>query len=119
MKQALSDKNKVFISENKKADEFSYLPDGTTASTKLNVIIGKRSSGKTYNLEHIYSSKDNRSENIKYVPQFSLTGKSEESKFKELVKDEQQRIISNYLEPLRKLTDRILDIDNDGFSIKS
>lgn len=113
LKQALSDKNKVFISENKKADEFSYLPDGTTASTKLNVIIGKRSSGKTYNLEHIYSSKDNRSENIKYVPQFSLTGKSEESKFKELVKDEQQRIISNYLEPLRKLTDRILDIDNE------
>ena len=67
MKQALSDKNKVFISENKKADEFSYLPDGTTASTKLNVIIGKRSSGKTYNLEHIYSSKDNRSENIKHA----------------------------------------------------
>ena len=64
-------------------------------------------------MEHIYSSKDNRSENIKYVPQFSLTGKSEESKFKELVKDEQQRIISNYLEPLRKLTDRILDIDNE------
>ena len=113
LKQALSDKNKVFISENKKADEFSYLPDGTTASTKLNVIMGKRSSGKTYNLEHIYRSMDNKSENIKYVPQFSLTGKSEESKFKELVKDEQQRIISNYLEPLRKLTDIILDINNE------
>ncbi len=113
LKNALSDKNKVFLSENKKADEFSYLSDGTTASTKLNVIIGKRSSGKTYNLKHIYSSKDNKDDNIKYIEQFSLTGKSEESKFKDLVKEEQQKIISNYLEPLRKLTDRVLNINNE------
>ena len=113
LKNALSDKNKVFLSENKKADEFSYLADGTTASTKLNVIIGKRSSGKTYNLKHIYSSADNKEDNIKYIEQFSLTGKSEESKFKDLVKNEQQKIISNYLEPLRKLTDRVLDINNE------
>lgn len=111
LKNALSDKNKVYLSESKKTDEFSYLSDGTSASTKLNVIIGKRSSGKTYNLNHIESSKDNKNNNIKFVKQFSLTGQSEENKFKELVKDEQQKIITDYLEPLRKFTDKILDID--------
>lgn len=111
LKNALSDKNKVFLSESKKSDEFAYLSDGTSASTKLNVIIGKRSSGKTYNLKQIYSSADNKDDNIKFVKQFELTGKSEEDKFKELVTSEKQKIITDYLEPIRKLTDKIIDID--------
>ena len=99
LKMALSDKNKVFINDLKNDLELEILPDGTTASSKLNVIIGKRSSGKTFNLDRIYASNDDN--NIKYVKQFSLTGKSEESKFAELVNSEQRDLIEQYLMPLR------------------
>ena len=109
LKNALCDKTKVFISSNKNNEEFAFLPDGTLASTKLNIIMGKRSSGKTYNLKQINNSGD--SNNIKFITQFSLTGKSEEEKFKELTEKEQENVINDYLKPLRKLVDTILEID--------
>ena len=109
LKNALCDKTKVFISSNKNNEEFAFLPDGTLASTKLNVIMGKRSSGKTYNLKQINNSGD--SNNVKFITQFSLTGKSEEEKFKELTEKEQENVINDYLKPLRKLVDTILEID--------
>lgn len=109
LKTALSDKNKVFINDKKNDFEFEILPDGTTASSKLNVVIGKRSSGKTFNLNRIYASNDDN--NIKYIKQFSLTGKSEETKFKELINNEQRNLIEQYLMPFKKITYRLLDID--------
>lgn len=109
LKNALCDKTKVFISSNKNNEEFAFLPDGTLASTKLNVIMGKRSSGKTYNLKQINNSEDTN--NIKFVTQFSLTGKSEEEKFKELTEKEQETVINDYLKPLKKLVDTALEID--------
>lgn len=111
LKNVLCDKTKVFISSNRNNEEFAFLPDGTLASTKLNVIMGKRSSGKTYNLKQINNSRDTNNDNIKFVTQFSLTGKSEEEKFKELTEKEQETVINNYLKPLRKLVDTLLDID--------
>lgn len=109
LKMALSDKNKVFINDLKNDLELEILPDGTTASSKLNVIIGKRSSGKTFNLDRIYASNDDN--NIKYVKQFSLTGRSEETKFTELVNNEQRDLIEQYLIPFKNITDKVLDID--------
>lgn len=109
LKNALSDKNKVFINDSKSSSEIEILPDGTAASSGLNVIIGKRSSGKTYTLNRIYASNDG--DNIKYVRQFSLTGKSEEKKFNELVNNEQSDLIDEYLSPLKNITNKVLDID--------
>lgn len=109
LKIALSDKNKVFINDSKNDYEFEILPDGTTASSKLNVIIGKRSSGKTFNLDRINASRDDN--NIKYIKQFSLTGNSEITKFNELVKNEQTLLIEQYLVPFKNLTDNVLEID--------
>lgn len=110
IKNALADKEKVFLSESKKTDEFAFLSDGTSASTKLNVVMGKRSSGKTYNLKQINNSGERN--NIKFVKQFSLTGQSEEKRFEELVTEEQQTIIHDYLNPLRDIVDTMLDIDD-------
>ena len=53
IKYALMDKTKVFITGSKKDNEFIFSQDGLVASTKLNVIIGKRSSGKTYTLIYL------------------------------------------------------------------
>lgn len=109
LKIALSDKNKVFVNDLKNDYEFEILPDGTTASSKLNVIIGKRSSGKTFNLDRINASSDDN--NIKYIKQFSLTGNSEITKFNQLVENEQTLLIEQYLAPFKNLTDNVLEID--------
>ena len=109
LKLALSDKNKVFVNDLKNDYEFEILPDGTTASSKLNVIIGKRSSGKTFNLDRINASSDEN--NIKYIKQFSLTGNSEKTKFDELVNNEQTILLDQYLAPFKSLTDNVLEID--------
>ena len=113
LKNALSDKTKVFISSNKNNEEFAFLLDGTLASTKLNVIMGKRSSGKTYNLKQIYNSRDIKG-NINFVKQFSLTGNSEEEKFKTLIEKEQETVINSYLKPLQKLVDSMLDLEDSS-----
>lgn len=109
LKMALSDKNKVFLNDQKKDSELEILSDGTTASSKLNVILGKRSSGKTFNLDKIYASSEDN--NIKYVKQFSLTGNSEKSKFDELVNNEQRDLIDQYLIPLKNITNKLLNIN--------
>lgn len=109
LKIALSDKNKVFVNDLKNDCEFEILPDGTTASSKLNVIIGKRSSGKTFNLDRINASSDEN--NIKYIKQFSLTGNSEKTKFDELVNNEQTILLDQYLAPFKSLTNNVLEID--------
>ena len=111
LKNALTSKNNVFLSESKKDDEFAFLSDGTSASTKLNVILGKRSTGKTYNLDIINRLK--YSEKIKYVPQFSLTGNSETEAFNKLTLDEQYDVINEYLKNFKKLTDDIYDVTDD------
>lgn len=115
LKNALSDRQKVFISNNKNIEEFAFLNDGTLASTGLNVILGKRSSGKTYNLKKIYSSNDHN--NIKMIKQFSLTGNSEEDKFNSLVLEEQENIINDYLKPLNEITMNVLNLIEEEITI--
>lgn len=68
------DKNKVFLNDSKNDNEFIFSSDGLVASTKLNVIIGKRSSGKIYALNNIKEAFD--TSNIKYIKQFEITKKS-------------------------------------------
>lgn len=110
LKFTLSDKNKVFINGQKKDGEFEIAEDGTLASTNLNVIMGKRSSGKTFTLDRIYNLRDKK--DIKYIKQFSLTGNSEKNKFEELVQNEQTTLIEEYLKPLKELTDKLLNNEN-------
>ena len=113
IKAALADKKKVYLNKDKKSDVFEYSYDGSIASTKLNVIIGKRSSGKTYNLNRVWDTREQHYKNIYYIQQFSLTGNSEESKFNELRAKEKDSIIADYLEPLKQLTSKVLSVDID------
>lgn len=112
LKNSLRDKTKVYLSYSKKDDEFTILPNGTSGSTKLNVILGKRSSGKTYTLEQIKKTmQDGKS--VKYIEQFSLTGSSEKDKYESLIIADQQTFINDYLEPLRNITTDILSISKE------
>ena len=79
IKCAIEDRSKVFISIKDDENEIEYLPDGSTISTNLNVILGTRTSGKTYNIEKMKEVFDD--ESCLYVPQFSLIGDAEDIRF--------------------------------------
>lgn len=117
LKLALTDNTKVYLNNEKKNNEFVFLPDGSIASTKLNVIVGKRSSGKTTMLNKIYSNRDYLSDNIKYIKQFSLTGDSEETKFSDLMNKFMENKVEEYLEPYKCYVKKIIDIDDDYLNI--
>lgn len=67
IKYALSDKTKVHLSDSEGHQLFQVLPD-VKISTGLTVILGGRSSGKSFTLNRINAAY----ENVKYIRQFSL-----------------------------------------------
>lgn len=109
IKYGLMDKTRVFITENKNDNEFIFTQDGLVASTKLNVIIGKRSSGKTYTLEKIKKAFD--TSEIKYIKQFEITEKSGSEKFKEITQKGYEKITNEYVNPIDDVIHSILGID--------
>lgn len=112
LKLSLSDKNKVFLNKKKKENDFAYLLDDTPASTHLNVIVGKRSSGKTYNLNRIYNTYG--PEKVKYIKQFELTKESDDKEFNKILNDGEENFINDYLMPIQKLTTDLLEINNNN-----
>ena len=103
------DKTRVYITESKNDNEFIFTQDGLVASTKLNVIIGKRSSGKTHTLENI--KKTFEKSDIKYIKQFEITEKSGSEKFEEITKKGYEKITNDYINPINDIIPTILEID--------
>jgi hypothetical protein len=81
IKSALRDKHKVFLSRDDGNDFFDALDNGLKLSTGLNVIIGERSTGKSYTLNRIHGE----FENVKYIKQFSLLERDEEASSQETI----------------------------------
>lgn len=109
IKYGLMDKTRVYITESKNDNEFIFTQDGLVASTKLNVIVGKRSSGKTHTLENIKRTFDNSE--IKYIKQFEITEKSGSEKFEEITKKGYEKITNEYINPINDIIPTILEID--------
>lgn len=103
----LTDKNKIALSEEDGNKLFQVCND-IFISTGLTVILGERSSGKTYTLEKIH--KEN--ENVKYIKQFSLLEKDEED-FKNRLSTEKDKITEEYLSEFKEVADDIVKIDTD------
>ncbi|MGG5904602.1 PHP domain-containing protein, partial [Sphingobacterium daejeonense] len=106
IKGCLFDKNKVYLSKEEGNEFFQATDDGIILSTGLNVIIGERSTGKTYTLEKIL----NGFENVKYIEQFSLL-QNDEEKFKELVTTRHSLVSENYLKEFKDVIYSINDVD--------
>lgn len=106
IKGCLFDKNKVYLSKEDGNDFFQATDDGIILSTGLNVIIGERSTGKTYTLEKII----NGFENVKYIEQFSLL-QNDEEKFKELVTTRHSLVSENYLKEFKDVIYSINEVD--------
>lgn len=106
IKGCLYDKAKVFLSKEEGNDFFQATDDGIMLSTGLNVIVGGRSSGKTYTLDKICDNFDN----VKYLKQFSLLQNDKEN-FKKLVTTRHSLITENYLKEFKDVVYDVNDIN--------
>lgn len=109
IKCAIEDRNKVKVTKNDISEEIEYLPDGATISNRLNVILGTRTSGKTYNIKKIKQAFDK--ESCLYIPQFSLTGEAEDSKFDDLIKTECNSISDSIYANYKSIVNKLLSFE--------
>jgi ABC-type dipeptide/oligopeptide/nickel transport system ATPase component len=110
IKSCLRDKAKVKLSENDGNKLWQVFEEGQKLSTGLNVLLGERSSGKTYTLDRISGTV----ENVKYIKQFSLVQQDEasyEREFKSNVQRKRSSFIDEYLSGLKNVLDSITNID--------
>lgn len=108
IKLCLKDKSKVRLTEAESNNMFFALPD-LKLSTGLNVIIGGRSSGKTFTLDQIYKTY----KNTKYIRQFSLLEKDPnkaEEEFTRKLNIQQSTIEKEYLSEFIDVIDGVKDI---------
>ena len=74
------------------------------------MVLGERSTGKTYTLNQIYNS----FENVKYIRQFSLLERdddADERKFNEMISRENSLFSENYLNVFKIVIDSMTNID--------
>jgi len=110
IKTCLADRGKVFLTETEGHSFFQVFENGQKLSTGLNVILGKRSSGKSYTLKRIFNEFDN----VKYIEQFELLEKDEEKdkkRFNEILSTKQSSVSEEYLSEFKQVIDDILKID--------
>jgi hypothetical protein len=110
IKVCLQDKGKVALSETDGNRLFQVFEDGQKLSTGLNVILGERSSGKTYTLNRINES----NENVKYIRQFSLVQQDEdayEREFNNEVKRKRSQFIEEYLSGFKVVLNDVMNVD--------
>ncbi len=110
IKNSLRDKNKVFLSKEDGHKFFDALENGLKLSTGLNVVLGERSTGKSFTLNRI----SHEFENVKYIKQFSLLERDEKSdakRFNNLLTTKQSIFTRDYLKELQGVVDSITDVD--------
>lgn len=110
LKVCLQDKTKVALSEQDGNRLWQVFDDGQRLSTGLNVLIGPRSTGKTYTLNKI--SKAIKS--VKYIEQFSLVQRDEavyEKEFKTDVERRRSAFVDKHLAGLKRVLDEVMRVD--------
>lgn len=109
LKNSFKDRSKLSLSNNLSAEEFQINSTGTTASLGLNILIGKRSTGKTYLLDKL--NKSFGIDSVKYIEQFSIIKDAEENAFKKKLEIDNSEFSENYLKELKEIVDIALKID--------
>lgn len=110
IKSCLRDKSKVSLSSQEGHSLFQIFEDGQELSTGLNVIVGGRSSGKSFTLDRIY----NESENVKYIRQFSLVERDEErdeEKFNKLLSQSHSLVTQEHLEEFEEVVKDVTQVN--------
>lgn len=111
IRKALISRKHVSLTEKEGSKQFYILPN-LKISTGLNVVIGERSSGKTYTLDEI----NKFHKNIKYIKQFELIEPNPEQAAKEFadnIKQKRSSIADDYLKEFSSVVAEIKEIDID------
>ncbi len=110
LKACLKEKRKIFLTKKDGNRLFQVFEDGQHISTGLNVLLGDRSTGKTYTLDWL-----NRVfENVKYIKQFELVQADEgtdEKEFKNDIQLKRSGFIDQYLSEFKLVLDDVARID--------
>ena len=112
IKSCLRDKQKVFLSLEDGHKIFNVFNGKLRLSTGLNIVIGERSSGKSYTLNHINEQSDEI--RIKYIKQFSLLEKEDEAdvrNFSDNVNRSQSQLTEDHLAEFKSVINDVVDID--------
>ena len=110
LKACLKDKSKVALSEYDGNFLFQILPNGQKISTGLNILVGARSSGKTYTLNDISASHGN----VKYIKQFSLVQQDDDSfdrDFANELKRTRSQFVEGYLSEFKTVLNDFVNVD--------
>ena len=95
LKLCLMDKTKVSLTSEKGIKLFQIFPNGQMLSTGLNIMFGKRSTGKTHTLDAIANRFEGKA---KYIKQFELlnTDKNDSDQFENDLKFRQENAAEDY-----------------------
>lgn len=109
LKICLMDKKKVSLTAEHGTELFQIFPNGQLLSTGLNIMFGKRSTGKTYTLNAIANRFKGKA---KYIKQFELlnTDKNDSGQFENDLKVRQERYADEYLHEFSNIVTDILQI---------
>jgi len=110
LKACIRDKGKVFLSKEDGNKLFQVFDDGQHISTGLNVLLGDRSTGKTYTLDMLNRIFDG----AKYLRQFELVQRDEdadEKAFKTDIQRRRSRFVDDYLSGFRSILDDVAQVD--------
>lgn len=113
LRLCLMDKTKVSLTAQKGVELFQVFPDGQMLSTGLNIMFGKRSTGKTYTLDAINNRYEGRT---KYIKQFELlnTGKNDSDQFESEMKIRQERFAEGYFKEFSEVVEDMLEMTPAG-----
>lgn len=112
LKTCLSDKDKVALSADETGSLFEAFDDGPKLISGLNVVLGERSSGKSFTLDRI----NKEFEYTRYIKQFSLVERNEkddERKFNRLLSDKHSLLTREYLDELQGVVNDVVEINLD------
>lgn len=110
LKICLRDKTKVGLAPNDGHKLFQWSDDGACLSTGLNIVLGKRSSGKTHTLSRIQSYYGSKA---LYIRQFSLLNTQDPNSINQFEKEDkirQERISDDFLKPFKTVVEDICRI---------
>ncbi len=121
IKACLQYKEKVVLSETEGNSLFQIFDDGQMLSTGLNVLLGERSSGKSWTLDKIARL----NKNVQYIEQFSLVQKDEtidKREFNKHLKRNQSQILEEYLSEFKTVLNDVMtnvDLQRDEREVDS
>ena len=120
IKCSLMDSAKVSLSSEAGHTLLEVLDNGLSISTGLTVVLGKRSSGKTYTLDRIAE----QFERAKYIKQFSLLASDDDAdqqRFEALLRTQKSSVAEAFLTPFKEVVDDVacIDLEHDDQDIDS